>query len=159
MDIKILGDTHKFKVRVSGIVIINNKLLTTKYGEESYCLPGGYVEIGENTEQGVIRELFEELQIKVKIDSLVGIIENFYTNFRNVKTHGIDFFYKVSPKDISEINQNDYEFIENDKGGIIHHSFKWLDINTLEKYDLKPNVIIEKIKNQDFSLIHNIENE
>lgn len=63
MDIKILGNDLKFKYRVSAIFIRDNKLLVNKYDENSYCLPGGYVEIGETSMEAMLRELKEELNL------------------------------------------------------------------------------------------------
>ena len=90
MDVKLINDGLKFKFRVSAIFINDKQLLVNKYGEESYCLPGGYVEIGENSEKAIIRELKEETGIDFEIIKFGGIIENFFTNIQNQKTHGID---------------------------------------------------------------------
>ena len=89
MDIKLIIDDYKFKVRVSGILIVNNKLLTTKYGVDKYCLPGGYVEIGETSSEAIKRELEEELQVEINVDKFLGIAENFFVNFKKEKTHGL----------------------------------------------------------------------
>ena len=78
MDIKILGDQFKFKYRVSAIFIRDNKLLVNKYDEDSYCLPGGYVEIGETSENAMLRELKEELNLNFEIVNFAGITENFF---------------------------------------------------------------------------------
>ena len=96
MDIKIMNGDYKFKVRVSGIFIFNNKILVNKYDENSYCLPGGTVEIGETSEEAILRELKEEINLNFKINSFMGITENFFTNFKKQKTHGIDFYYRVN---------------------------------------------------------------
>lgn len=159
MDIKIKNNDIKFKVRVSGIIIINNKLLVDKYNETKYCLPGGYVELGETTEEGLIREIKEEVNIDVNIDSFMGIIENFFYGRNNEYTQALDFYYKVSPKDINDINLNDYEYIENDKGFIIKHEFKWIDINELDKFNLVPDNLIDIIKENKNEIFHLIKKE
>ena len=57
------------------ILLVNNDIVTikrTKYNGDSeyvyYTLPGGHVEKGETFEETVIREVEEELGIKVKIE-------------------------------------------------------------------------------------------
>ena len=122
-------------------------------------MPGGYVELGETTEEGLKREIYEEVNVDINIDSFMGMMENFFYNRNNVYTQSMDFYYKVSPKNISEINLNDYEYIENDKGFIIKHEFKWIDINELDKFNLVPNDLINIIKENKNELFHLIKKE
>lgn len=154
MDIQIKNNDILFKVRVSGIIIINNKLLVDKYNDTKYCLPGGYVELGETTEEGLIREIKEEVNVDVNIDSFMGIMENFFYNRNNIYTQSLDFYYKVSPKNINDINLEDYEYVENDKGFIIKHEFKWIDINKLDKFNLVPDNLINIIKENKNEIFH-----
>lgn len=145
MDVKIFYDDIKFKYRVSAIFIYDNKLLVNKYDDDSYCLPGGYVEIGETSEEAIKRELMEEINLNFNIDSFAGITENFFVNIRGEKTHGLDFYYKVSLKDPNDISKIDYERVENDKEGIVYHHLKWIDIKELNKIKLLPLVIRDDI--------------
>lgn len=158
MDIKIKDKDLKFKVRVSGILIVNNKILVSKYSNDSYCLPGGYIQLGETSVDAIKRELREELDIDVKIERFMGISENFFTNIRNEKTHGIDFYYQVIPQNISDLNLSDYDYLENDNGHEIIHHFNWLEINNLDRYNLLPNEIKKYIKHCDNSIFHVITN-
>ena len=60
-DIRIATDTHKFKYRVNGIVIKDGKLLTIRMSNNtSFCLPGGHIELGEDTRSAAIREMKED---------------------------------------------------------------------------------------------------
>ena len=146
MDIKLLNNQLKFKYRVSAIFVRNNKLLVSQYGEEAYCLPGGYVELGETSEEAMLRELKEELNLDFEILTFAGIIENFFVNFKEQRTHSIDFYYYVRL-----VNDNDYQFIdynriEYDKGKVVHHNFSWIEVNELDNIKLLPLVVREKIK-------------
>ena len=67
---------------IVGISIINKELLLVKRGVEpdigSWCLPGGFMELGETAEEAVKRELLEETGVKVNpvdiitIDTTIG---------------------------------------------------------------------------------------
>ncbi len=158
MDIKIINENFKFKVRVSGIFIFNNKILVNKYDENSYCLPGGTVELGETSEEAILRELKEEINLNFKINTFAGIVENFFTNFKNQKTHGIDFYYKVNLVNNNDYNKIDYNRVENDKDVIVQHHFKWIDMDMLKECNLLPSVVKNEIIN-DSKLFHIIVKE
>ena len=46
MDVRIKENGLKFKFRVSGIIINDNKILLEKYSDKGWCLPGGHVMMG-----------------------------------------------------------------------------------------------------------------
>lgn len=159
MDVKIINDELKFKFRVSSIFINDNQLLVNKYGEESYCLPGGYVEIGEDSEKAVIRELKEETGLDFKIIKFGGITENFFTNIRNQKTHGIDFYYFVKLNDDSEtIDKLNMNYVENEKNGKIEHHYSWIPLNDIKNYNILPNIIKNNLSLEN-EIFHYIVNE
>ena len=67
MDIKIKKNSHLFKVRTSGIIMKDNKILVEQYRDTSYfTLPGGYVEIGEDSSLAIIREIKEEVGVNFR---------------------------------------------------------------------------------------------
>lgn len=64
------------KQAVRAIVVNKDKLLVmkrNKFGSEYYTLIGGHVEMGETTDDALLRELHEETQINVKNARLVYI--------------------------------------------------------------------------------------
>lgn len=145
MDIKIKTNDTKFKFRVSAIIINDKKILVNKYSEDSFCLPGGYVKVGEKSEDAIIREIKEETGMDFKVIRLGGITENFFTNLRGEKTHGIDFYYYLKTKNSKEINKLEMNYIENNK---IYHHYRWIPLDEIEKYNILPNVIKKHI-NED----------
>lgn len=151
MDIKILSDQMKFKYRVSAIFIRDNKLLVNKYDDNSYCLPGGSVEIGETSKEAILRELKEEINLNFEILSFAGIAENFFTNLKGQKTHSIDFYYYVKLVDDKDYEFIDYNRIENDKGRIVEHKFSWININKLNEIQLLPLEVRDKIKSSELN--------
>ena len=58
---------------------------------------GGAVHVGETAEQAVVREVFEEIEVKYKIDYLAVIHENiFRTNtevLKEVDCHEISLYF------------------------------------------------------------------
>lgn len=154
-DIEFKSDTQKFKYRVNGIVINNDKLLTIKMKNNiSYCLPGGHVELGEDSQSAILREMLEEIGTSVAIIKELAVVENFYLDKKNFQTHEISFYYIVNPQNFDKISLPKYERKENDKGEIKIHNFEWLDISLLKDYDFRPEFLKEKLISKDYTFEH-----
>ena len=144
MDIGINTESGKFKFRVCGILEHNKKYLAVKMNQNKFfCLPGGHVELGEDTEQAVLREMNEELGYPVKIKRLVAINQNFFKSSDGKDFHEIGFYYVVEAQNDADINPNDYEREELDKGKIQHLVFKWFELEELKKIDFRPKYLID----------------
>lgn len=159
-DLKIYMDDYKFKVRVAGIIIENNHVLVESYdGFDVFTLPGGHVTISETTKKAVKRELEEEIGKKVVIDKLLCIMENFYINNKGENTHCLDFFYLANfERKVDDLNN--FSSDEIDHGVHMHHDYKWLSIDELDKYDLKPNGIIKIIRDKKYdNVFHMIQKD
>jgi mutator protein MutT len=61
------------RIRAVAILIKNDEVLLIhrKNDKEYFVFPGGGVEVGENVEQAVLRELMEETTIEAKINKLL----------------------------------------------------------------------------------------
>lgn len=87
----VYGDAHqveasnlKWRPSVYGIVIKDgNILLSPQHGGGRFDLPGGGVDLGEDFEAAVIREVKEETGIDVVVDRLAGMRTSFFAD-----THG-----------------------------------------------------------------------
>jgi ADP-ribose pyrophosphatase YjhB (NUDIX family) len=153
IDIKIKDTNCNFHYCVRGILKQDNKFLIMKVNDaEYYHLSGGHVEIGETSEQAVIREMKEELGFDTKIDKLVCINEQFYEK-KDSKNHSIIFYYVVIPT--NPIVIEDKILIENDKGKAVKNELKWVTVDELKDIDLKPPHIKDLIvQNKLNSLTH-----
>lgn len=150
--IKIKTDDYNFKFRVSGITINNGKVLLVDMDDSGFlCLPGGYVELGETTEEAILREMEEEIRKKFHIAKYLGVVENYFINKYNKKMHEISFYYLVETKDT--VKDENFTLIENDKGHNIKLDFKWIDLKKIEEYDVRPSFLkyILKQRVQEFN--------
>ncbi len=140
MDITIKMDNHTLNVRSAAIIIHNNKVLLhkNKY-EDYYALLGGRTQIGESSIETVKREVMEEIGKEIEVTGYCCTIENFF-NFRDSEYHEIMFvhlaeFVNDEDKKIEETLQN----VE----GKERLEYKWLDLDKINEYNIKP----EQIKN------------
>ena len=147
MDVKIDSVEGKFKFRVCGIVRVNNKYLTVKIqNNDFYCLPGGHVELGEDTDSAVLREMKEELGYEVKIVRLLSIIQNFFKAKDGRNFHELGYYYIVEPVNIDEVNLEDYIRMENDKGEMKRLEFKWFTLEELKNTRFLPEILKSKLE-------------
>ena len=150
MDIGINCEEGKFKFRVCGILEHNNKYLTVRInGNRFYCLPGGHVELDEDTDMAVKREMQEELGYPIKVKKLIAINQNFFKTEEGKPFHEIGFYYIVEAEDETNVNPNDYTREELDKGKIQHLEFKWSTLDELKKADFMPHFVPTAIENKN----------
>ena len=148
MDIGINCEEGKFKFRVCGILQHNDKYLVVKMNDNPfYCLPGGHVELGEDTNQAVLREMREELGFEVKLEKLVAVNQNFFTGNDGRPFHELGFYYVVTAVDEKNISPNDYAREELDKGTLKHLAFKWATLEELKKMDFRPPFLTRCLEN------------
>lgn len=98
IDIGIKSEHGKFKFRVCGILIKNNKVLVYEGKTiNGFCFPGGHVELGETTMSAVEREMKEELNLStINVNNLICINENIYGLSENKVAHEIAYYYKAT---------------------------------------------------------------
>ena len=148
MDLKIKTEAEEFHVRTCGIIKQENKFLIMRVNKTPYYhIPGGHIEIGEDSKQAVIREIKEEIGCDVKEAKLFSIEENFWTR-NNKKCHGIEFYYIIKPK--QQLQMQDCEKIENDKGEEKLLHFKWVTLEEIKEIDLRPSNIKDMLINEDY---------
>lgn len=87
-------------VRVGAIIKKDGKILMAGNDSSDYYYSvGGRIKIGESSEEAVIREVFEETGVKMEIDHLAYIHENFFINdskkYLGMLTYEISFFYTM----------------------------------------------------------------
>lgn len=149
MEIKFEQDGLKFNVRSSCIIKDKDHkqvLLSDMRGvktHKAYILPGGRLDVLENSKEAIIREIQEELGVDINpvLVSVEEIIEN-STNF-----HMLEFIYYAEIDNFSLIKTLDDGW---DK-------FKIVDLNEIDNYDIRPKTVKELIKQEKYEKInHNI---
>ena len=150
MDARFRTEECKFKLRVTGIIIHDNKVLIEVYSDGVYFLPGGTINMNETSEDAIVRELKEEIDKDFIIDSLVSVCEEFYINHRDEKTHCINFYYKMKFKNMDDIDSIDMDRLEDDHGYMNQHHYSWVDLKVLEEIGLVPKVLKKEIANNSY---------
>ena len=127
----------RFTYRVGGILIRNEHVLCQAASEEdSWFLPGGRAELGESASVSLIREMQEELDVAMKIERLLYVVENFFTD-SNDTWHELGLYFLMTAPAESYLNQSLDTIERVDEVGN-HLRFDWLPIAQLETFPLYP---------------------
>lgn len=82
------------KLTVDAVIILNGKIVLIKRRNPPYqgefALPGGFVEIGETTEEATVREVYEETGLLIKIIKLLGVYSD---PLRDPRGHTVSVCY------------------------------------------------------------------
>ena len=155
MDITINVEDYILNVRAAAVIIHNGKILVHRnINSDHYALPGGRVEIGENSENTIKREILEEMGKQVELIGYISTIENFF-EMKGKKYHEIEFVHKAEfIKKEDKLLQDTIKNIE----GKDFLQYEWLEIEKIEQYPLMPKVIKEVLKNKIFP-VHKINDD
>ena len=103
----------------------NNKILILKRSTESktnpgkWELPGGKVDQGESFDQALIREVYEETQLKISLEHVVGISEQ---NLHLIRAVHIIMSGKIINGNLNLSNE--------------HEGYAWVFFENLQEYEL-----------------------
>jgi ADP-ribose pyrophosphatase YjhB (NUDIX family) len=82
-----------FKIRCRAIILHEEKLLVVKHRKDAdyYALPGGHLELGESVEEGLVREIVEELGVRPSVGRLLYV--HTFEDKDTLQT--VEFFFEV----------------------------------------------------------------
>ncbi len=130
-----------FNIRVYGLLLDsqNRLLVSDEYirGEFFTKLPGGGLEFGEGTRDGLAREFMEETGIAVTVGSHLYTTDFFQISAFNKKDQIISIYYMVSSTESDKIKTSEKNFdfspeqIADKKGTF--ESFRWVNFKDLNE--------------------------
>ncbi len=104
-DITVRVDESVVNLRVGAVITKDNKVLMVKNPRDDYYYSvGGRIKVGETSEQAIVREVYEELGVKLPIDRLGFISENYFygdmgDNTRREIYEICFYYYMKTPSD------------------------------------------------------------
>lgn len=107
-------------------------------------MPGGRAEIGESSEQTIIREIGEELGRDCSVERLLWSVENFFA-YDGYAAHELGFYYLISLRQPLPFHESD--IVHRVMDGV-EVEFRWLpaQVSALLRNDLRPRFIAERIE-------------
>ena len=155
-DMAVQCENGLINIRVGAIILKDGKLLMVGNQRSDYLYSvGGRIKFGETAEQAVVREVFEETGIKMEIDRLGFVHENYFfgdapTNFGKLIYEISFFFYMKVPNNF--VPKCD-SFTEDDSKEFL----KWISLNDEKK--IYPSFFLTELKNLSKDVRHFVTDE
>ena len=151
-DIQFQEEHKRFNCRVNGICIKDNKIFLSKLKNDKYwTFVGGKVTFGESTDCAILREYEEEVGVRLQIDKMIALIENFF-DLQDYSWHQYIFFYLLrDDNNALEFFEGERE-IEDNKDAI----YRWFDLTEISDVPIKPDCSREILRSISSQIQHYI---
>ena len=132
-----------FGVRATALIVEEGKLLVVE-DEGGFYTIGGAIQVGERTEEAVIREVREELGVKAKAEQLAFVVENRFEQ-DGISYHNIEFHYLVDLLEDAPLTMQEDEKTQ---------PCEWIDLDKLKGINLVPAFLKTALPDWDGKLRH-----
>lgn len=134
-------DKYTCALRTAGVLIKDNMILVQKdKNSNEYALPGGHIKIGETSENALVREIMEEIGVRIKCTRLLWSEECFW-EWNGKQAHTICFYYRIEFCDKSDISENGF-VPQKDNCNVV---IGWLPVGELRNVNIYPEFLKEEI--------------
>ena len=144
---------QRFNFRVAGIIIVDDHVLVCREDDDTYCmLPGGRIELGEDSALSLAREMEEELAMPAELGRMIATSESFYRR-EGEDFHELGFFYAVTLP--GQVPSGKSPWLKRfDEGHDL--SFDWVPLGggALERVNLLPRWLPDFLRKLPDQLVH-----
>ena len=146
MDISFNQENQKFNYRACAMIISENRILAMHDERSPYFyLPGGRVKMGETAEQAVVREIWEELGVNLKIVRPLWLNQAFFTEeVDGIRYHELCIYFLMDSSN-TDLSERGGSFIQVE--GKHTHTFEWLEFERLKNEYFYPIFLKKQIFN------------
>ena len=155
-DMCVACDDGILNIRVGAIIMKDGKILMVGDEGASYLYTvGGRIKFGETAEEAIVREILEETGVKMEIDRLGFVHENYFygdapSNLGKLIYEISFYFYMKVPSDFAPINES---FTENS----VEEYLKWVSLD--EGIKMYPEFFRTELKNPTNAVKHFVNDE
>ena len=137
-DLATAGAAWRFQFRTAGIAIRDGHVLACREDEDPYLLlPGGRVELGERSDEALLREIEEETGFTAELGPLAFSAENIFAR-DGIIFHELSRYYRVSLAPEFPFVTGAVALTRPDEGHILRFSWLPLEARALSEARLLP---------------------
>ena len=149
-DMCVVCDDGILNIRAGAIIMKDGKLLMVGNDRNYLYSVGGRIKFGETAEEAVVREVFEETGVKMEIDRLGFVHENYFygdapSNLNKLIYEISFFFYMKMPETFVPISES---FTENNS----KEHLVWVSLD--EDIKIYPEFFRTELKNPTDTVKH-----
>ena len=149
-------DEGILNIRVGGIIMRDGKLLMVGNDRSDYLYSvGGRIKFGETAEEAIVREILEETGVKMEIDRLGFVHENYFygdapANLGKLIYEISFFFYMKVPQDFAPVSES---FTDDQSKEYL----KWVSLD--EDIQMYPTFFRSELQNPENTVKHFVTDE
>lgn len=155
-DMCVPCDDGILNIRVGAIIMKDGKILMVGNERSNYLYSvGGRIKFGETADEAIVREVYEETGVKMEIDRLGFVYENYFygdapTNLGKLIYEISFFFYMKVPEDFTPVSDS---FTEDNSREFL----KWISPN--EDIKIFPEFFKTELMNPTDTVRHYVKDE
>ena len=155
-DMCVPCDDGILNIRVGAIIMKDGKILMVGNERSNYLYSvGGRIKFGETADEAIVREVYEETGVKMEIDRLGFVYENYFygdapTNLGKLIYEISIFFYMKVPEDFTPVSDS---FTEDNSREFL----KWISPN--EDIKIFPEFFKTELMNPTDTVRHYVKDE
>lgn len=136
------SEGRTFNFRAAAVIVADGRVLLHRAEvEDFWSLPGGRVEILEDSREALRREMLEELAEEVEVGRLVWVGENFF-RFFEVDFHEMGMYFEVTLPAASALRARTNEWWAEEDNGV-RICFKWFAVPEAPDLPIVPGFLRE----------------
>lgn len=138
--------------RVAGVCVHDGHVLAQQMEHESiWALPGGRPALFETSTAALVREMLEEIDVRVEVGRLLWVMENVFT-YEARRLHEIGLYYQMglpSGSDLLNISRTHVG-----REGEIPLIFRWFPVDELAVLPLYPEFLRAALRTLPDTTVH-----
>jgi len=136
------SEGRTFNFRAAAVIVQDGRVLLHRADyEDFWSMPGGRVEMLEESREALRREMLEELGEEVRVGRLVWVGENFF-EFQGADFHEMGMYYDVSlPSGSALVGRTEEWWAEEDNG--VKICFRWFGLEEAPELPIVPGFLRE----------------